>query len=1542
MQVSVDSFRLRFPLDIEASGLVLRMSGEQTVKAAGIDASISILPLLKGEASIPHASLHDASMIMGGPDSAMFMTINADTLNLCDVSIALATMDINLCRGRVAHGGVNLTLNPVPSPVDTATAEPTEMKVRLGTMVLDDFTFNMAMLPTIDSLSAVIPSATLHDGLIDLEAQTIALGTFTGRGLDAAYIAPDSATVAATPVIESTPSTSLPWTITIDSIGFSGSRALYTTAGVVPAPGLDFTFINVENLDLSVTRFFNRAERVVVPLTVSGRERCGVQLTAAGTLNIDSVGTGLQNFRVSTANNTSLKFNALLGMGDMTTDPLVPINLDLNGYIATADGRLMFPAFKPYMAAMPRDSRIFAQADIKGTAGNLAVNDIALAIAGQVKLRAKGRIENAFDPARIGGNLALSGALIDLNPLKNILLDKTTAKEINIPRTTLKGNMAIHNGNLDGYLDAITGEGKINLAAKWNSRGEDYDVTLATVHFPVNAFLPSMGIGMVTADVTANGHGYDPFKPDMRLDASLDVTQAIYNGYDFSGISGTASIHGGIGSANLHSTNPAALFDLSATGNLDGETYIWNADLSGLHADLFAMHLSPAETTVDGALSAVASFSPASNTIAAKVNLNTLTYTDSVGSFTIDNVLAHLNANDSVTNASIHNRDFYAFFSSNVPIDTITTRFGAIGPIIDDEIARRLIDVERLQHALPPFTLDVNAGNNNAITDILADSKMGFKYLSMTAVNDSSLTFDANVLGFHTETIKTDTLTFDLAQYGPRLIYAARINNRPGTFDEWAHVNIDGYLADNRLGFTLAQRNIAGKEGYNVGLATELNDSSIIVNFEPTDPTIAYQPWTINEDNFIKYSFTHKHIDANLHMHGAGSSLAIYTDHIEGQDDRQEELVVEISDINIADWVNLNPFAPPMDGQLSANLKVSGDGGDVVGNGFITLSDFSYDRQRVGTIGADLDVSTDLNGRIRANADISIDSVRTITIAGALNDSTAGSPLALDFSMIHFPLSAVNPFLPRGMASLTGTLNGRMDITGTGNEPLFDGWLRFDSTEVKVDMIGTTYPVSDVEIPVSDNIVTFNNFAISGVNRTPLALNGTVDLRSISQPVIDLSLTSANFQICDTQKAARGADIYGKGFLDIDATVKGNMDFMRVGANISILAGTNLTYVMSDAEAAIQSRSAAEVVKFVNLSDTAAVAAADSITGSSLAMMIQATLNINNGSTLNVDLSSDGHNKVRIMPEGTVNFSMMPFSDARVTGRININSGFARYTPPFMSEKLFNFNEGSYVAFNGDMLDPILNIKAVDVIKANVTQTGQNSRLINFDVTLAVTGTLNNMNVVFDLATDDDATVANELSSMSAEQRANQAMNMLLYNIYTGPGTTGNANLSGNALYSFLTSQLNSWAARTIKGVDLSFGVDQYDRTYNGSTSTTTSYSYQVSKSLFNDRFKIVVGGNYSSDADADENFSQNLIKDISFEYFLNDARTMYLRLFRHTGYESILEGEITRTGVGFVYRRKLTSLRNIFARKPKQIIPATPDNSVSKPLNTRESDENK
>ena len=376
------------------------------------------------------------------------------------------------------------------------------------------------------------------------------------------------------------------------------------------------------------------------------------------------------------------------------------------------------------------------------------------------------------------------------------------------------------------------------------------------------------------------------------------------------------------------------------------------------------------------------------------------------------------------------------------------------------------------------------------------------------------------------------------------------------------------------------------------------------------------------------------------------------------------------------------------------------------------------------------------------------------------------------------------------------------------------------------------------------------------------------------------------------------------------------MKHFDVNANLNILGNTDVFYTIPMGVQQLNSiTSADEVVKFVNFSDTTTAVKTDSVQ-SSMAMRVRAGLTITPGAEVTVNLSSNGTDKVQLTPSGTLNYFQNFMGDMTLNGQLFLGNGMVRYNVPVLGDKTFTFNPQSSVSFNGDIMNPTLNIDATDEMKATVVNSSGNSNLANFLVGLKVTGTLNNPKVVFDLSTNDDLSLQNELQSMSADQRSTQAMNLLITGRYQGAGMkTTSGPMAENMLYGFLTSTLNQWAAKNIRGVDLSFGVDQYDKTVDGQNSSTTSYSYQVSKSLFSNRFKIVVGGNYSTDASADENFAQNLISDISFEYTLKQTNnlTMLVRLFRHVGYESILEGEITETGVGFTMRRRLSTLRRLF-----------------------------
>lgn len=1522
IEVKVDAMRLKFPLRLDAEGVMMVQHGDTMLRARKIEADVALLPLFAGEATVRNAFLSSARYQMGNPDSAMMIVIEADTAHIKPAMVKLSTMEINVEAGRIAHGSVSLVSNPF-APAAPAASAPADssaaMIVRIGQIALDDFAFNMDMLPTIDSLGVHIDRAKLQGGKIDMGAQTVAIKSFAGTGLNAAYIAPDSAQIAAVPPTPVDSVASKPWTVTVDKLHFTESQALYTTHGLEPQPGLDFAYIQATDMDLQIDSLYNQASTIVLPLKLKATERCGVTLDASGTFALKDEMMTLHDFKIQTEY-TELTANGYMGLGDMAADHNLPLGLDARGFIGVPDIRLMFPAFKPYLAAMPDDTPLRLGADIKGSSGDIEIYDLSMAVNHSLRLSASGNVANAFSPAGPEGDLQLNGSIINAKAIIGGLLKGTG---ITVPPMTLNGHVAMHRGLIDGKLKAVTLGGRLALDAGLNTNNDGYNIALNADDFPVKAFLNDMGVGNITADIKANGRGFDLFSPKTTLDANASVASVEYMGYTYNDID--AEAHLADGHANIEASIHERDIDLDieAEGNLIGDRYDLTAKVEAEDVNLYALHFMEEQPSLLSLnTTATASYAPASGDIEAELTVHDIDLSMGVAQYELSGIKSRFMANDSLTSFKLTNRDFALDAVAPCPLDTLMARFDGFMRTFDREFAGRRLYPDTLQRQLPKFNIMAVGGSNNFVNDILAQSDMRMGKLMFRVDNDSSLTLNGFVGDLRTKELALDSIGLRIAQVGNTMTFATNLDNKPGTLDEFAHVKLDGLLNSGVISLRAQQSNIDNKVGYDLGIRAAFADSTVTANIKPYNPIIGYKDWKVNEDNYIKYNFPHKHIDANLYMQGDKSSLAIYTEHDDSHHDEHgvndnDDIVIKLTDIRIQDWISFNPWAPPMEGNLSADLKLAWDGGAAInGSGSVGLNQFYYNKQKVGDFDADLNVSTNASGMIRADVDLLVNGVKAVTINGALNDSTSTSPFNLDFGVIHFPLAVANPFMPDNMATLSGTLSGTMDIKGDAAQPIVNGNIHFDDSAIKLKMTNTSYAISPVEIPVVDNVVTFTDFGVKGTNENPLLLNGVVDLTSVSDPKIKLDLKAKDMMFVNSNRAQHGANIFGRGYIDLDAKVQGNMRFMSVKADLAVLTGTNITYVMTTSASSLTSPEQTDMVKFVNFNDSLSVASADSIADSSMLLGVDATLTLENGSTINADLGT-ARDRVEVQATGSVNYVLMPAaSDGRLTGRININGGFARYSIPVVGEKTFDFDAGSNISFNGDMMNPVLNIHATDKVKTNVTLEGQNSRIVNFNVQLGVTGTLQQMDVKFDLSTIDDITIANQLQGMTAEQRANQAMNLLLYGMYTGPGATQTSGgISAGPLYSFLESQINNWAANNIKGVDLNFGIDQYNQTTNGYTQSTMTYSYQVSKSLFNDRFKIVVGGNYSTDDGANQNLEQNLVNDISIEYYLNTNQTMMVRIFRHTGYESILEGEITQTGVGFVYKRKVNRLVQILPR---------------------------
>ncbi|MCM1522251.1 MAG: translocation/assembly module TamB [Muribaculaceae bacterium] len=1520
MTLSVGKLRLSFPLRLRVEDVTVVQANADTMLTAGrLMAGVSVMPLLKGDVVVDHVELDSAFYQMGNRDSLMWLRARVDRGVIADASIGLKSNDISL--GRADIDGVRVRMRMLEDTV-TAKEESTEgtpFHIKADFIRLSRVNYSMEMLPLIDSLGCEIDMATLRKGVVDMASKRIKGQSLSIDSVSASYIYPAASEAA--PVSKDTvapTSGSEMWTITADTLRLTGRSALYAQKGAVPQKGFDPAYIAASGIAIEVDSFYNRGTSIRVPLRrLEATERCGLPLHAEGFFTMDDSEMKAKDFSIETLRSI-LRFDAVMGVGDMAADPSLPLSLKSNGRIAPSDIVMAFPDMAAMLSPM---KPLSLSTDIDGTTGQLNLYNLEMTMPGLMRLHADGTIDNPFDPARIGGDISIDGSLSTITDREFTFLPIPR-----VPALQLRGGVDYRPGAVSGDIEVVTSGGRIAADGSWTARTEEYDADLRLDKFPVDVFMPDLGVGDVTARVKVDGKGYNPMARSTSIDADVNIVNVDYNRYPYKNIDLDVALHAGEATGKLQSHNPGADATVDFSALMNGDTVRY--DLTGNLRDvnLRTLHLSDSICEGHGTLRSQGFYNVATGGMDVTATLDGLYWR--IPGAIIDPgtpIDLALKSEDNGARATLKNGDLDLRFYSRAPllkfVDSITPAMNEAMAEVDS----MRINVRRLNREIPRFALLASMGKDNVAARYLAASSgISFRSLHAGLFNDSLITMGADISHLAVNETRLDSITFNAMQHGDYLVYKLTVNNQPGTFDDFAHVNVNGFAGFNRASVFVSQKNIKDERGFNIGLNASIQDSVVTVRLVPRKPIIAYKTWQLNDSNFISLDLSNKHIDANLRLQSGDSSyISIFTPAHEDEGnlaegghhhhETQEDVVVQIANVALQDWLSINPFAPPIKGNLSADMHFRYDEPNLTGKGTLGLSNLYYGPERVGTFDLDVDVANSAGGKLTADVALMVDSVRTVTARGVLNDSTLSSPFLLDFDMIRFPLKVANPFLPPGTASLEGWLNGTMKITGDMANPLFDGYINFDSAGVNVDMLGSEFRFTDEKIPVDSNIVTFDNYAITGCNENPLTINGTVDMRHLTDIRLDLDAKAKDMQIVNSQRA-RGAEVYGKAFVDLDAGVKGNLQRIVVNADLSLLEGTNVTYVISDAQQALQQQSNEDMVKFVNFSDTTQMASADSIADSSMLMVVNADLHINEGTTVNVDLG--GSNKVEIIPSGDLDFSMSPLNGMRMTGRLNINGGYVRYSIPMvLSEKLFEFQEGSYVAFNGNIMNPTLNVHAVDVMRANVTQSGQNSRLVNFDVSVGVTNTLENLNVAFDVSTDDDITVQNELSSMSPEQRANQAMNLLLYGRYSGSDTKASTRLSGNPLFSFLSSQLNNWASK-IKAVDISFGIDQYDRTYEGSTSTTTSYSYRVSKSLFNDRFKIVVGGNYSTDANSDENFAQNLINDIAFEYMLNKSGTMYIRIFRHTGYESILEGEITQTGVGFVLRRKLNSLWELLGIK--------------------------
>lgn len=1541
MDISIGRILIKFPLDVSVDDvLIIDQNRDTMLVAENLTAGVAVGPLLDKRVEVDEAQLTNGRYRMVTDDSSMVLNAEVRHAQVKGIGVDIKHNEVNVLDGALRGGDVTLSYLPhkVVHEPDTATTQP--WHIRAHTLTLDDINYKMDMLPTIDNMEAHVEHAVLKGGVVDTGAKTVDARSLSVDSADVRYIYPSEKFAreyaAAHPLQPDTfppnPTDSIPWTIKADSLRITGGHAVYAQrdAGKKATQGLDPDYIEVSDLDIAVDDFYNRGTNVVVPVKhLSGKERSGLEIKEGnGTVTMDDLGIDLDDLRLKTSM-SDINLDGHIDQALIANKPGGNMNLTTDSKIAVQDIARIAPSLAPTLKDVPSSHPISVKGAVSGNTQQVNMKNLTLDMPRYAHATVSGKVVNPADFDRMNADLDIDAHFDNINWVKPTLMDKAMQRDLNLPPMDLKGHVNVARGTVSADATMRLQGGQLVGKGSFNSRSQQYDVDATFTNFPVKAILPRSDTDRLSAHVKAKGKGLDFLDPNTAVQAQVDLDGVRIGDNEISGLRADVTLKNGQADGHVSSSNPNLNVDADVTARINGDHYVINADGVARNVDLKRLKYYNGEGDCKGStrFNISADVDLKKKEYDADVNLSDLNWRMGNETLVADNASATLQSDPvNGTHATLDNEDNHIRFSSDRGVESLADDFKRVADVGMAQWNSRSVDIDTLRRVMPQFDMSLDMGPDGVVQRYLQNYDIDFRNVRLNMSNDSTLYMDGYAHGLTVGDKNIDTLTIHANELdGKYLAFKGHVGNRPGTWDDMAQVSIEGGIKGSTVDFLLRQQNIKKEAGYRLGCNATLTDTTINARFFPDEPIIGYRKWKINDGNYVNFDYRNRMLDADLNLLSGESSIALKTHRLPGA--TKEDIKLNIDKLKIEEWTQLMPSLADTKGSLDADMDLSFDGKNVEGEGVVDIKDFVYDGHREGDVKLNTRFAVDpLTASTRIGAELMMDGGKVAMAYGSLNDSTQQSPLNVALKLERFPLSKADPFVPGdGMVHLRGYLNGSLALTGTTDKPLLRGSVAGDSAYVTMPRYGAELRVADDSITISDNLIALNDFRLYGLNDKPVTINGRVDMHDMDNLAMDLRLNGSNVQVMGSEQKP-WSEMFGKAFVDIDGTVSSHSGNTVTNANVTLLPSSNITYVMKDEVTQIGNKVDEDMVTFINMKDSTDTSPVLKTAAAKTSSSVMANINVEQGAKIGVYLSEDGNNRALVDGSGRLKYSIDFTGKDKLTGVYTIESGNVRYTPPMISQKNFDIASGSSIQWTGDMLNPQLNLSATERVKTSVTGEDGNGRLVDFLITAKLGGTLSNMQLDFDMSSEGDMTVQNELQSMSDIQRSQAAINLLLYNTYSGTNTAGNINnlTASAALFSFLQSQLNTWAAKTIKGVDLSFGINQYEGSRTGGVET--SYSYRLAKNLFNDRFKIVVGGEYSTDATAEQNFSQNLINDISMEYNLNDAGSKYVRLFRHTGYESMLEGQVTKTGVGFVMKHKVSSLDQLFRKSMNNAVQQSRD----------------
>ena len=1466
MDISVDRIDLSFPLDLSIDHFCVLQKPDTIADVERMVVDVQLLPLFSSkvvinELEVTNTSLNTLDMVAAaqvkGRFSRLFMASKG-------IDLDKGTVELNGSRMEDAFFDIQMADS---IPEDTTASEPVLWKIYVDSITIDRSDVVFHMPGDTMSINAHLGHLAAREALIDLGSQTYTVG----------------------------------------SVDWLHGAVKYDQNFQPHIEGLDYNHIDLSDISVGIDSIYYHDPTMRMYLRqVALKEKSGLAVThLSGPIAMVDGAIKLPKFRLSTPYSD---IDVELDMPLSLMEPVDPgkMRLKMNASLGKQD-------IMPFMADLPAAMRqrwpeypLTVSGLLKGNMQHMDFHDLEVSLPTAFHATATGFAANLDDPQRLRADVQFIANTQNLGFVM-AMMPRDMQRDYRIPPLSAQGRVKADGQQYFADVTAREGRGTVKAKGSFNATAMRYDADIKVRDLNVHHFMPHDSIYTVSADITAKGQGTDFFSPRTTLVADATIHHVGYGKLNIDNITAHALVSDGKAHANLVSLNPllkgAVNFDaLLSTTRFDGTL---STDFQEL--DLYKMGVTPDPLTI-GLCGHFDVNSDLKLTHHATGLINDLSIKDSSHVYRPSDIGLLLNTTPDTTYARAQSGDFIVKLDAAGNYEQLLDQLMLLGDSALAQLDRKTIDQPALRRLLPTMRMTMESKRENPIATFLkVTADVDFK--DMLFDLSTSVAEGVNGRGYiHSLTVselRLDTINFSLTQRKERLSFGGQVRNNKKNPQFVFNALFDGIIQERGSTLGLRYYDADNKLGARVGAQAEVVDSGLSLHLVPERPTLGYKEFALNKDNFLFLGASGK-VKAKVDLRADdGMGIRLYSE--ETDPDALQDLTLSLHQFNLEEITSVIPYSPRMSGMLNGDYHVVQDAnGQFSVAGDMGVRNMTYERCPIGNISTEMVYLQKENDAHAVEARLMMDDEEIGLLTGTYFNEGDGS-LDATMQLEHLPLNIVNGFVPDQLCGLQGYGEGTLTIQGPLTRPEVNGEIYLSNSYLESVPYGVKLRFDDDPVRIQHSNLLFENFTVYAHNDNPLNVQGNVNFSNPDQIMVNLRMQANNFQIIGTKEHAKSV-AYGKAFVNVFAMMNGPLDNLNMRGRLEVLGTTDMGYILRDTPITTDNQ-LDDLVKFTDFSDTTQIAVSrPPINGFRMDM----TLNVSKGAHIMAYMNADHSNYIDLMGGGTLRMLYSPADNLQLTGRYTLSNGEMKYALPIIPLKTFHIQDGSYIEFTGDPMNPTLNISAVERTKATVTGTNGVGRSVAFDCGVNITRTLSDMGLEFTLDAPEDMQLHGELQAMGVEQRGKLAVTMLTTGMYLADGNTKPFSMN-SALSSFLSSEISNLTGNALRTLDLSFGMDN---STDATGQTHTDYSFKFAKRFLNNRLKLAVGGKVTTGAELPGGRNNSFFDNVSLEYRLDDTANKYLNLFFENNSYDWLDGYTQKYGGGFIWRRTLQNFTDIFRFK--------------------------